>query len=103
MKHLNTTIIVQSLKLWIYFFPQSNYFLLGLKDGYLQLKYDFNFAGGPIVMDSKLPKLQINDARNHEVKHQQLTFLSFQQYYSSVTERDALSKNITWISFLRCL
>ncbi|XP_012676862.2 laminin subunit alpha-4 [Clupea harengus] len=45
----------------------SNYFLLGLKDGYLQLKYDFNFAGGPIVMDSKLPKLQINDARNHEV------------------------------------
>ncbi|XP_076129263.1 laminin subunit alpha-4 [Alosa pseudoharengus] len=45
----------------------SNYFLLGLKDGYLHLKYDFNFAGGPIVMDSKSPKLQINDARNHEV------------------------------------
>ncbi|XP_063079180.1 laminin subunit alpha-4 [Engraulis encrasicolus] len=45
----------------------SNYFVLGLKDGYLQLKYNFNFAGGPVVMDSKLPKLQINDARNHEV------------------------------------
>lgn len=45
----------------------SNYFLLGLKDGYLHLKYDFNFPGGPVIMDSKLPKLQINDARNHEV------------------------------------
>uniref|UniRef100_A0AAY4BP01 Laminin subunit alpha 4 n=1 Tax=Denticeps clupeoides TaxID=299321 RepID=A0AAY4BP01_9TELE len=45
----------------------TNYFVLELKDGYLRLMYDFSFARGPVVMDNKLPKLQINDARNHEI------------------------------------
>uniref|UniRef100_A0AAY4BMX2 Laminin subunit alpha-4 n=1 Tax=Denticeps clupeoides TaxID=299321 RepID=A0AAY4BMX2_9TELE len=36
-------------------------------NGYLRLMYDFSFARGPVVMDNKLPKLQINDARNHEI------------------------------------
>uniref|UniRef100_A0A674D3C6 Laminin subunit alpha-4-like n=1 Tax=Salmo trutta TaxID=8032 RepID=A0A674D3C6_SALTR len=45
----------------------DNFFLLELKNGFLRLMYDFGFSGGPIVMESNLPKLQINDARYHEV------------------------------------
>uniref|UniRef100_A0A8B9L1L3 Laminin, alpha 4 n=1 Tax=Astyanax mexicanus TaxID=7994 RepID=A0A8B9L1L3_ASTMX len=46
---------------------QSNFFVLELKNGFLRLVYDFGFANGPIVMESNLAKLQINDARYHEV------------------------------------
>ncbi|XP_071006455.1 laminin subunit alpha-4-like [Oncorhynchus clarkii lewisi] len=45
----------------------DKFFLLELKNGFLRLMYDFGFRGGPIVMESNLPKLQINDARYHEV------------------------------------
>uniref|UniRef100_A0A8C7D9E1 Laminin subunit alpha-4 n=1 Tax=Oncorhynchus kisutch TaxID=8019 RepID=A0A8C7D9E1_ONCKI len=45
----------------------DNFFMLELKNGFLRLMYDFGFSGGPIVMESNLPKLQINDARYHEV------------------------------------
>uniref|UniRef100_A0A8C7P832 Laminin, alpha 4 n=1 Tax=Oncorhynchus mykiss TaxID=8022 RepID=A0A8C7P832_ONCMY len=46
---------------------EDKFFLLELKNGFLRLMYDFGFSGGPIVMESNLPKLQINDARYHEV------------------------------------
>ncbi|XP_066532892.1 laminin subunit alpha-4 isoform X2 [Hoplias malabaricus] len=46
---------------------QENFFLLELRNGFLRLEYDFGFADGPMVMESDLPKLQINDARYHEV------------------------------------
>uniref|UniRef100_A0A8C7UKV0 Laminin, alpha 4 n=1 Tax=Oncorhynchus mykiss TaxID=8022 RepID=A0A8C7UKV0_ONCMY len=45
----------------------DNFFMLELKNGFLRLMYDFGFSGGPIVMESNSPKLQINDARYHEV------------------------------------
>uniref|UniRef100_A0A8C8FQT7 Laminin, alpha 4 n=1 Tax=Oncorhynchus tshawytscha TaxID=74940 RepID=A0A8C8FQT7_ONCTS len=45
----------------------DNFFLLELKNGFLRLMYDFGFSGGPNVMESNSPKLQINDARYHEV------------------------------------
>ncbi|XP_061099693.1 laminin subunit alpha-4 [Conger conger] len=45
----------------------DNHFILELHNGFLRLMYDFGFSSGPVVMDSKLPKLQINDARYHEV------------------------------------
>ncbi|XP_041661405.1 laminin subunit alpha-4 [Cheilinus undulatus] len=46
---------------------EDKFFLLELKDGYLRLMYDFGFSSGPQVFEDKLPKLQINDARYHEV------------------------------------
>uniref|UniRef100_A0A8C9U0A8 Laminin, alpha 4 n=1 Tax=Scleropages formosus TaxID=113540 RepID=A0A8C9U0A8_SCLFO len=46
---------------------QGNYFILELKNGFLRLVYDFGFSGGPVVMDSNLEKLKINDAKYHEV------------------------------------
>lgn len=48
-------------------FPQSNFFTLELKNGFLRLMYDFGFTNGPVIMESNLAKLQINDARYHEV------------------------------------
>ncbi|XP_030626950.1 laminin subunit alpha-4 [Chanos chanos] len=45
----------------------DNFFVLELKNGFLRLMYDFGFTGGPVVMESNLPKLKINDARYHEV------------------------------------
>ncbi|XP_031717419.1 laminin subunit alpha-4 [Anarrhichthys ocellatus] len=45
----------------------DNFFLLELKDGFLRLMYNFGFSKGPQVMESNSPKLQINDARYHEV------------------------------------
>ncbi|XP_034999448.2 laminin subunit alpha-4 [Hippoglossus stenolepis] len=45
----------------------DNYFLLELKNGFLRLMYDFGFANGPRVLENNLPKLQINDARYHEL------------------------------------
>ncbi|CAL9691756.1 unnamed protein product [Knipowitschia caucasica] len=44
-----------------------NFFLLELKNGYLRLMYDFGFTGGPKSFEEKLPVLQINDAKYHEV------------------------------------
>ena len=38
-----------------------------LKNGLLNLQYDFGFKDGPVTLDSTSPKLQINDARYHEV------------------------------------
>lgn len=46
---------------------QDKFFLLELKNGFLRLMYDFGFSSGPILMESNVPKLQINDARYHEV------------------------------------
>lgn len=48
-------------------FLQDKYFLLELRHGFLRLTYDFGFSGGPKIFESDLPKLQINDARYHEV------------------------------------
>ncbi|KAG9347438.1 hypothetical protein JZ751_005005 [Albula glossodonta] len=45
----------------------DNFFVLELQNGFLRLMYDFGFRSGPIVMESNLAKLQINDARYHEV------------------------------------
>ncbi|KAJ8356009.1 hypothetical protein SKAU_G00188030 [Synaphobranchus kaupii] len=45
----------------------DNFFLLELRNGFLCLMYDFGFSSGPVVMESKLAKLLINDARYHEV------------------------------------
>ncbi|KAK7907540.1 hypothetical protein WMY93_016152 [Mugilogobius chulae] len=43
------------------------FFLLELKNGFLRLLYDFGFDGGPKGLEEKLPVLQINDAKYHEV------------------------------------
>lgn len=45
----------------------ENYFLLEIKNGFLRLVYDFGFSTGPQLLENNLPKLQINDARYHEV------------------------------------
>nr|XP_046229380.1 laminin subunit alpha-4 [Scatophagus argus] len=45
----------------------DKYFLLELKNGFLRLMYDFGFSSGPQLLENNLPKLQINDARYHEV------------------------------------
>ncbi|KAM6954642.1 laminin subunit alpha-4 [Aplochiton taeniatus] len=45
----------------------DTFFLLEMKKGVLSLTYDFGFSSGPIVMESNSAKLQINDARYHEV------------------------------------
>ncbi|KAF3844255.1 hypothetical protein F7725_013596 [Dissostichus mawsoni] len=44
----------------------DNFFLLELKNGFLRLMYDFGFSKGPQLLEDKIPKLQINDARYHE-------------------------------------
>ncbi|XP_065119786.1 laminin subunit alpha-4 isoform X1 [Paramisgurnus dabryanus] len=46
---------------------EANFFVLELKNGFLRLIYDFGFTSGPIIMESDIAKLQINDARYHEV------------------------------------
>uniref|UniRef100_A0A4W6BRT8 Laminin, alpha 4 n=1 Tax=Lates calcarifer TaxID=8187 RepID=A0A4W6BRT8_LATCA len=45
----------------------DKFFLLELKNGFLRLMYDFGFSNGPKLLENNLPKLQINDARYHEV------------------------------------
>ncbi|KAM9840767.1 laminin subunit alpha-4 [Aulostomus maculatus] len=45
----------------------EKFFLLELKNGFLRLMYDFGFINGPKLLENNLPKLQINDARYHEV------------------------------------
>ncbi|KAL6096213.1 lama4 [Pungitius sinensis] len=45
----------------------DNFFLLELKNGFLRLMYNFGFSKGPLLMENNSPKLQINDARYHEV------------------------------------
>ncbi|XP_056620180.1 laminin subunit alpha-4 isoform X1 [Triplophysa dalaica] len=45
----------------------DNFFLLELKNGFLRLMYDFGFTNGPLIMEENLAKLQINNARYHEV------------------------------------
>ncbi|ROL08880.1 Laminin subunit alpha-4 [Anabarilius grahami] len=46
---------------------ETNFFVLELKNGFLRLMYDFGFTNGPVIMESNLAKLHINDARYHEV------------------------------------
>ncbi|XP_053332378.1 laminin subunit alpha-4 isoform X1 [Clarias gariepinus] len=46
---------------------EDHFFVLEMKNGFLRLVYDFGFANGPIVLEGNLAKLQINDARYHEV------------------------------------
>lgn len=48
---------------------QEKFFLLELKNGFLRLMYDFGFINGPMTFESNSTKLQINDARYHEVRH----------------------------------
>ncbi|CAF93655.1 unnamed protein product, partial [Tetraodon nigroviridis] len=45
----------------------DKYFLLEIKNGFLRLMYDFGFTNGPQLLENNLPKLQISDARYHEV------------------------------------
>ncbi|CAK6968191.1 laminin subunit alpha-4 [Scomber scombrus] len=45
----------------------DKFFLLELKNGFLRLMYDFGFNNGPQLLESNIPKLQINDAKYHEV------------------------------------
>ncbi|KAG7244185.1 hypothetical protein INR49_004258 [Caranx melampygus] len=45
----------------------EKFFLLELKNGFLRLMYDFGFINGPTTFESNSTKLQINDARYHEV------------------------------------
>ncbi|XP_069017816.1 LOW QUALITY PROTEIN: laminin subunit alpha-4 [Embiotoca jacksoni] len=45
----------------------DKFFLLEIKNGFLHLMYDFGFSNGPKRLENNLPKLQINDARYHEV------------------------------------
>uniref|UniRef100_A0AAQ5Y4Z7 Laminin, alpha 4 n=1 Tax=Amphiprion ocellaris TaxID=80972 RepID=A0AAQ5Y4Z7_AMPOC len=45
----------------------DKFFLLELKNGFLRLMYDFGFSNGPKLLENNLPKLQINDARYHDV------------------------------------
>ncbi|XP_053541993.1 laminin subunit alpha-4 [Ictalurus punctatus] len=46
---------------------EGNFFVLEMRNGFLRLVYDFGFVNGPIVLEGNLTKLQINDARYHEV------------------------------------
>ncbi|XP_047674711.1 laminin subunit alpha-4 isoform X2 [Tachysurus fulvidraco] len=46
---------------------ESKFFVLEMRNGFLRLVYDFGFTNGPIVLEGNLTKLQINDARYHEV------------------------------------
>ncbi|GAA6081934.1 laminin subunit alpha-4 isoform X1, partial [Tachysurus ichikawai] len=46
---------------------ESKFFVLEMRNGFLRLVYDFGFANGPIVLEGNLTKLQISDARYHEV------------------------------------
>lgn len=46
---------------------QDKFFLLELKNGFLRLMYNFGFSNGPKLLEDNLPKLQINDAKYHEV------------------------------------
>lgn len=45
----------------------DKFFLLELKNGFLRLMYDFGFNNGPNLLENNSPKLQINDAKYHEV------------------------------------
>lgn len=49
------------------FLFQEKFFLLELKNGFLRLIYDFGFTNGTKLLENNSPKLQINDARYHEV------------------------------------
>uniref|UniRef100_A0A3B4G0H7 Laminin subunit alpha 4 n=1 Tax=Pundamilia nyererei TaxID=303518 RepID=A0A3B4G0H7_9CICH len=46
---------------------EDKFFLLELKNGILRLMYDFGFSNGPKLLENNLAKLQINDAKYHEV------------------------------------
>ncbi|KAA8583241.1 hypothetical protein FQN60_015787 [Etheostoma spectabile] len=46
---------------------EEKFFLLEIKNGFLRLMYDFGFSKGPELLENNLPKMQINDARYHEV------------------------------------
>ncbi|XP_034756843.1 laminin subunit alpha-4 [Etheostoma cragini] len=46
---------------------EDKFFLLEIKNGFLRLMYDFGFSKGPELLENNIPKMQINDARYHEV------------------------------------
>ncbi|KAM8825897.1 laminin subunit alpha-4 isoform 1-T1 [Synchiropus picturatus] len=46
---------------------EEKFFLLEMVNGFLRILYDFGFKNGPNLLENNLPKLQINDARYHEV------------------------------------
>uniref|UniRef100_A0A8C4RYZ8 Laminin subunit alpha 4 n=1 Tax=Erpetoichthys calabaricus TaxID=27687 RepID=A0A8C4RYZ8_ERPCA len=45
----------------------TNFFILEIHNGLLRLIYDFGFSQGPITIEDDIKKLQINDARYHEI------------------------------------
>ncbi|KAK1171888.1 hypothetical protein AOXY_G6820 [Acipenser oxyrinchus oxyrinchus] len=45
----------------------SNFFTLEMQKGLLRIVYDFGFSNGPVVLEDNLKKIQINDARYHEI------------------------------------
>lgn len=47
--------------------PQSMFFSLEMRSGYLHVFYDFGFSNGPVHLEDTLKKAQINDAKYHEV------------------------------------
>ncbi|MBN3288511.1 LAMA4 protein, partial [Polyodon spathula] len=51
---------------WLWFL-QSNFFTLEMQKGLLRIMYDFGFSNGPVVLEDNLKKIQINDARYHEI------------------------------------
>lgn len=50
------------------FSPQSMFFSLEMRNGYLHVFYDFGFSNGPVHLEDTLKKAQINDAKYHEVQ-----------------------------------
>ncbi|XP_066554921.1 laminin subunit alpha-4 [Amia ocellicauda] len=45
----------------------TNFFKLEIQNGFLRLVYDFGFTNGPVTLESNISKMQINDARYHEI------------------------------------
>ncbi|XP_066469657.1 laminin subunit alpha-4 isoform X1 [Tiliqua scincoides] len=45
----------------------SMFFSLEMQNGYSYLQYDFGFSNGPVILEDTLKKVQINDAKFHEI------------------------------------
>ncbi|KAJ6660275.1 hypothetical protein lerEdw1_017975 [Lerista edwardsae] len=45
----------------------SMFFSLEMQNGYSYLQYDFGFSNGPLILEDSLKKVQINDAKFHEI------------------------------------
>ncbi len=67
--------------------------------------YDFGFTNGPVIMESNLAKLQINDARYHEVMLSLHHFQGIHQVISLNITLNIVAFNtlVLHLFFLRCL